>query len=656
MLDTKFDIFVCYDESTGADFASALHSVLTSRGGYKVFVAHIYRKLMEKDFREANIDPIIDNCKIFVFVNSYRSIESQEIHREIKRAFPNGDTTGHGFWAFRENDDLVKFYSDEINNQTKINFGTINQIPFSNSDELKRIALKLCDSNKGDEMKEVKTTKIPSIPLIKTRISFKISEFLNTNQILSEIKELMKKGQREQALEQYDLLLSADPKNLGLLNDKGICLSELGRFSEANDYFSLAITLNSKMSYLWRNKAITLTYQKLFDNALYCIQKEMALSPNNSELKDIKAWIYFEKGDFDKALNMYDEELRKKPNNSRVMSAKASVLEKRGDKETAKNLLMRAIEIDPKNENAWYNLAVLHTQENKIKDAIECYEKSLSIESKDPRTLNNLGVLYKRTGQIEKAITLYDIAITERSFDAKAYHNKGLALASLGKYDESIKQFDIALRKDQKYVNAYINKGISLYYLKKTDDALLSLNKGLEIKHDWIGYNTIGTIYLEQNNWNKAIEMFSLALIYSDYDSKPYSNLSLAYYNDQNYENALNVVEEGLNKHKDYLPLLIQKSAILTKLKKLEDAISICKYILKQDETIPTAYYNMSCASSLMNKKADALQYLEKAIVLDPVFKKMAKEDSDLNLIKDTSEFAQLTKETAKSSAEKKSK
>ncbi len=650
MIETKFDIFICYDESTGADFATALHSVLTSRGGYKVFVAGIYRKLMEKDFRESNIDPIIDNCKIFVFVNSYRSIESTEIQREIKRAFPDGNTTGHGFWTFRENDDLVKLCSDELNDKTKINFCTINQIPFSNSDELKRIALKLCDSNKGDEMKEIKTTKIPSIPLTKIKISLKISEVLNTNQILSEINELIKAGEKEKSLELYDLLLSSDPKNLGLLNAKGICLAELGMFSEANDYFSLAITLNPKLNYLWRNKAITLTYQKLFADALYCIQKEMEIQPDNSELNIIKSWIYFEKGDFDKALSIYDEELRKKPNDSRMLSAKASVLDKSGDIIAAKNLIMHAIDIDPKNENAWYNLAVIHTQENKIKEAIECYEKSLSIESKDPKTLNNLGVLYKRTGQVDKAIGLYNKAILERPFDPKVYHNKGLALASLGKYDESIEQFDIALKKDQKYANAHINKGISLYNLKKMNDALSSLNKGVEINPDWGGYNAIGTIYLEQNNWIKSIEAFSLALIHSNYNSKIYSNLSLAYYNDQNYEMALNVVEEGLSKYEDYLPLLIQKSAILIKLKKMNDAISICKYVLEQDETIPTAYYNMACASSLMNKEKDALQYLKKSILIDPAFRKMAKEDSDFDLIKTTLEFIRLTEETEKNS------
>jgi len=80
-----FDIFVCYDEATGGDFASALKANLVSRRGYRVFVAHIDRYKMKGKFRENNIDPIIDKCKIFILINTIDALDRSEVQREIQR-------------------------------------------------------------------------------------------------------------------------------------------------------------------------------------------------------------------------------------------------------------------------------------------------------------------------------------------------------------------------------------------------------------------------------------------------------------------------------------------------------------------------------------------------------------------------------------------
>src|SRR5574340_744751 len=141
-----YDIFVCYYEDTGKDFATMIHRALTQRG-YKVFVAHIERPYMTGDFR-SRIDSIIDNCHTFVLLNTIGALERDEVKREVTQAFPNGVITKHEFWIFREDESDVPRGTSEFETVTKINLSSQNQSDFSNDAHLARSALRKCNKKR----------------------------------------------------------------------------------------------------------------------------------------------------------------------------------------------------------------------------------------------------------------------------------------------------------------------------------------------------------------------------------------------------------------------------------------------------------------------------------------------------------------------------
>jgi len=65
--------------------------------------------------------------------------------------------------------------------------------------------------------------------------------------------------------------------------------------------------------------------------------------------------------------------------------------------------------------------------------------------------------------------------------------------------------------------------------------------------------------------------------------------------------------------------------------------------ILKIDKTYTTAYYNIACSYSLLNKKQKALEFLKKAVSLNKEFKGLATKDTDFDNIKNEAEFKKLT-------------
>jgi len=146
--ENDYDIFVCYNEITGKDFATMIHRALTQRG-YKVFVAHVERDYISGNFRDV-IDNVIDKCHTFILLNTLDTLSRPEVIREVQRAFPSGDITKHVFWIFRENEQDVPRSTIEFTEKTQINLSDHNQSDFSTDAHLARSVLRRCNK-KGIE-------------------------------------------------------------------------------------------------------------------------------------------------------------------------------------------------------------------------------------------------------------------------------------------------------------------------------------------------------------------------------------------------------------------------------------------------------------------------------------------------------------------------
>jgi tetratricopeptide (TPR) repeat protein len=57
----------------------------------------------------------------------------------------------------------------------------------------------------------------------------------------------------------------------------------------------------------------------------------------------------------------------------------------------------------------------------------------------------------------------------------------------------------------------------------------------------------------------------------------------------------------------------------------------------------PTYWYNLACVYSLKNNKEKALEYLKKAIELNPKLKEEAKKDQNFKNLWDDEDFKKLT-------------
>lgn len=146
----NYDVFVSYDELTGKDFATAIHRALT-RKGYRVYVNHIEKQLNSGNFRN-NIDRIINDVEVFVFVNTIDALTRTEIIREIKTRFPTGtDVDDQNFWVFRHDEEEVPRGTSEFTRETGIDLEKQNQSDFLTDSDVARKALAKCIKKRSEQ-------------------------------------------------------------------------------------------------------------------------------------------------------------------------------------------------------------------------------------------------------------------------------------------------------------------------------------------------------------------------------------------------------------------------------------------------------------------------------------------------------------------------
>ena len=77
--------------------------------------------------------------------------------------------------------------------------------------------------------------------------------------------------------------------------------------------------------------------------------------------------------------------------------------------------------------------------------------------------------------------------------------------------------------------------------------------------------------------------------------------------------------------------------------KDYDKAIEALEGLRAETPDDPVIHFNLACAYSLTGKKAPALEHLRRAVELDDEFAESAKNDSDLDAIRDDPEFSAIT-------------
>ena len=210
----------------------------------------------------------------------------------------------------------------------------------------------------------------------------------------------------------------------------------------------------------------------------------------------------------------------------------------RGDYNKALEYLIKAVKINPKDSNSYFCLGEIYLQKIDYDEAIKNYKNAIKF-SQDTRNLphnfvsqtyNNIGLVYYKKQEYDKAIENFDKAIEKCEDDKKSitgfYNNIGFAYYKKGQYDDVIKKIEECIRKNYKSAETY---------------------------------NILANAYLQKGNINKSIEIYLTAIkeipsmnLDLNITCQLYCNLSIAYANKRDFENAIINIEKAKGVSKSY--------------------------------------------------------------------------------------------------------
>jgi tetratricopeptide (TPR) repeat protein len=169
--------------------------------------------------------------------------------------------------------------------------------------------------------------------------------------------------------------------------------------------------------------------------------------------------------------------------------------------------------------------------------------------------LTSQGYSFSSKFQYDQALPFYLQAIEADSTDEEAIRMSGLCLLNLGKPDEALYYIDKSIALNPEGFMAYYLK--AFYYLGKEDVEKAENFFKISIKNrinNGDAHAELGSIYLEKGLSSMAIDSYLKALEFGNTQARTFTNLGVAYINNQNYETALNYLNAAINKDPSYLP------------------------------------------------------------------------------------------------------
>ncbi len=149
-------------------------------------------------------------------------------------------------------------------------------------------------------------------------------------------------GDSEEALQQLQLCLNAEPDNPQVLVNRGGVLGTLGRFAEAEDDLRRALELDATNAEAHFNLGLLMSRRGLWRDALPHLRRSIELDLG-------RATAYLHLGD---ALNHVD------------------------DLDGALQAYQRSVELVPNNAKAFYGLGIIYDRLNRPEDARQMYRRS----------------------------------------------------------------------------------------------------------------------------------------------------------------------------------------------------------------------------------------------------------------------------------------
>ncbi len=432
-----------------------------------------------------------------------------------------------------------------------------------------------------------------------------------------------------------------------------------GDFDNAiNELEQLTINPSNKLKQEQTNYLLIISYikDKQIDKAEEKLKASLKQAPDDSKLLNLQALIEQIKGDFDDAISRYQKVLKQDKNNiaAQMGMARIYVLQKKWEK--ANQYFRQVIAINPKEYKAYLGLAAISEKKGNPETTEQYFLDALEQSKKDIEAslliANLLSQWYKSKNQLEKILILAKSLAEKNRKNEKIqfFLVRAQILNNKDKQAErTLKKIIFADRQDVK------NRILLAQLIAKDKDRIDEASKILEdaqnIEPDSLAIYTLQTqLLIKKKEYYKAIKLAkkiqtkypnvntgilfeaqisylkkhykkSLELYQQVYQKTPDKQIFSIIINllikTNQYEQAINLLTEEVNKNPEDINNLFKLASLLQEKKQLKKSETYYQSILKKDPKHVVTLNNLAWIIVETDQK-QALKMAEKAYKLAP--------------------------------------
>lgn len=307
-----------------------------------------------------------------------------------------------------------------------------------------------------------------------------------------------------------------------------------------------------------------------FVTAIRLYKQLLAEDPSNIEYLKELGLVFIKSGDDEKAIPYYQQIITFHPHDVDAMISLGGIYRRLKRYEDSINILHRAIDEGGQSCNVNYNLGFTYKEMQNYDDAIDSFNSVISENPSDVLAYNHLGVIYLEKKDFQKSITSFRRGLQIDQNHPILNYNLARCYTEAKMYADAIRCFENALKTRPGWIEAINDFSKLLVSCQRSKEASDLVSHSIRLyPNDTKLLCLLGNIYLEQYDYDSAIQAFKKAKQVNNEDVSVLSDLAKALEaNDnpsealENVVNALSIEPENLNIKKQYVQTLLSADEI----------------------------------------------------------------------------------------------
>ena len=425
----------------------------------------------------------------------------------------------------------------------------------------------------------------------------------------------------DKAIYFYNLLIELKPNYAQAYFWRGKSYLVLGDYENSiNDFNSAIKIFPTAEDYYWRARAYELLFN--FDLAIDSYDQAINLEPKESSYILSRGVSKAKKGLEKEALIDYQTALTLSGDNAVILNNICASQERLEEYEKAYENCSKSIKLNPFYGSAYLNRAKVNFFKDNFSEAIS----DLNNAEKYSDKFNNEDILFRAQlkffnndyqGAYEDFLKVENIP--ENEFYGWYLKSRAQTLFLLNKFAEAIKDFE-------KYIEVVEENAESYFYISRSknslgdyEGALIAINKAIKIvpnNDDYLFQK--GLIYEDLEDYKKAFSYINKAIEINPNDYFKFYRQGFAYGSNDQYDLALIAMNKSISLNDKYVPALIERAYINSKLGDIQGEKEDYLKVLEIDPQNSDALNDLGVIYYNSGELLNALEYYKRAYKSDP--------------------------------------